>query len=105
MEQPNFSYLNSFSGGDQVFEKKILDIIKMEYPNERDTYLDNIAVNNFGLAANNVHKLRHKISLLGLEKSHVLASQHELNLIKGNNTLHENFNDILNTMARFLNEI
>jgi hypothetical protein len=42
MEQPNFSYLNSFSG-ETKFWKKILDIIKMEYPNERDTYLDNIA--------------------------------------------------------------
>ena len=103
MERPNFSYLSSFSGGDKVFEEKILDIIKMEYPNERETYLSNIAINNFDLAANNVHKLRHKISLLGLEKSHELASQHELNLSKGNNTLHKNFNDILNTMARFLN--
>jgi hypothetical protein len=42
MEQP---YLKQLFRGDQVL-KKILDIIKMEYPNERDTYLDNIAVNN-----------------------------------------------------------
>jgi hypothetical protein len=105
MEKPNFSYLRSFSGGDKVFEEKILNVIKTEYPNERDTYLNNIETNNFDLAANNVHKIRHKISLLGLEKSHELASQHELNLIKGHNTLHENFTDILNTMSRFLDEL
>jgi hypothetical protein len=52
MEQPNFFLPKQLFRGDQVL-KKILDIIKMEYPNERDTYLDNIAVNNFGLAANN----------------------------------------------------
>jgi hypothetical protein len=51
-----------------------------------------------------VHKLKHKISLLGLEESYELASQHELNLVEGNNNLHENF-EILNTMERFLNEL
>jgi hypothetical protein len=61
-------------------------------------------VNKFDLAANNVHKLKHKISLLGLEESYELASQHELNLVEGNNNLHENF-EILNTMERFLNEL
>lgn len=105
MEEPNFSYLNSFSAGDKVFEDKILKVIKTEFPEERDTYLNNIAITNFDLAANNVHKLKHKISILGLEKSYELASKHELNLIEGNNTLHENFNEILNTMTRFLNEL
>jgi hypothetical protein len=46
MERPNFSYLSSFSGGDKVFEEKILNVIKTEYPNERDTYLNNIEANN-----------------------------------------------------------
>ena len=105
MEEPNFSYLNSFTGGDKAFEEKILAIIKTEFPEERDIYLNNIVVNKFDLAANNVHKLKHKISLLGLEESYELASQHELNLAEGNNNLHENFTEILNTMARFLNEL
>ena len=105
MEEPNFSYLNSFTGGDKAFEEKILAIIKTEFPEERDIYLNNIVVNKFDLAANNVHKLKHKISLLGLEESYELASQHELNLVEGNNNLHENFTDILNTMERFLNEL
>jgi hypothetical protein len=105
MEEPNFSYLNSFTGGDKAFEGKILAIIKTEFPEERDIYLNNIVINKFDLAANNVHKLKHKISLLGLEESYELASQHELNLVEGNNNLHENFTEILNTMARFLNEL
>lgn len=105
MEEPNFSYLNSFTGGDKAFEEKILTVIKTEFPEERDIYLNNIVANKFDLAANNVHKLKHKISLLGLDESYRLASQHELNLIEGNNNLHENFTQILNTMTRFLNEL
>jgi HPt (histidine-containing phosphotransfer) domain-containing protein len=57
------------------------------------------------LASNNVHKLKHKISLLGLEESYALANQHELNLKEGNNTLHNNFSAILDTMAQFLDEV
>jgi hypothetical protein len=90
-----FSYLNSFTGGDKAFEGKILAIIKTDSL-KKDIYLNNIVVNKFDLAANNVHKLKHKISLLGLEESYELASQHELNLVEGNNNLHENFTEILN---------
>jgi hypothetical protein len=102
MEEPNFSYLNSFTGGDKAFEGNTCNYKR--FPEERDIYLNNIVVNKFDLAANNVHKLKHKISLLGLEESYELASQHELNLVEGNNNLHENFTEILNTMARFLND-
>jgi hypothetical protein len=105
MEEPNFSYLNSFTAGDKAFEEKILTLIKKEFPIERDIYLNNIVIYKFNVAATNVHKLKHKISLLGLKESYVLASQHELNLIDGNNDLHENFTEILNTMAHFLNEL
>jgi hypothetical protein len=105
MEEPNFSYLNSFTGGDKAFEEKILTVLKKEFPEERDVYLKNIQTKNFNLAAKNVHKIKHKISLLGLEVSYVLANQHELNLNEDNNNLDEKFNEILETMTRFLNEL
>lgn len=105
MEKPNFSYLNSFSGGDKAFEKKILQVIKIEFPEERDVYLDNVQQANFQFAANNVHKLKHKISLLGLEKSYEIATKHELNLIDGNTSLLDDFNEIIVVMTRFLDEL
>lgn len=105
MEQPNYSYLNSFTGGDKEFEKKILAVIKSEFPSERATYDGNIDSKIFDLAANNVHKLKHKISLLGLEESYAVANQHELNLKEENNTLHDNFSAILDTMAGFLDKV
>ena len=105
MEQPNFSYINSLCGDDEVFKQKLLDIIKMEYPEERDIYLKNSAAKNLKEAANNVHKLKHKISILGLEKSYDIASQFEKNLIEGNESLQEEFNEVLNIITRFLNEL
>jgi hypothetical protein len=64
-------------------------------------YDGNIDSKIFDLASNNVHKLKHKISLLGLEESYALANQHELNLKEGNNTLHNNFSAILTLWRNF----
>ncbi|PXY39197.1 histidine kinase [Flavobacterium cheongpyeongense] len=105
MEEPNFSYISQLSGGDKVFEEKIFKVLKMEFPDEKETYLTNIAKTNFDLASHNVHKIKHKISLLGLEKSYELASAHEINLGDGNAVLHESFNEILNTMTQFFDKI
>jgi HPt (histidine-containing phosphotransfer) domain-containing protein len=104
MEQPNFSYINSLSGGDKAFEAKIMDIIKNEYPQERDIYLKNIAAKNFKEAAENVHKLKHKISILGLENSYKVASQFENNLKDNNDSLKNAFDEILTAITFFLNE-
>jgi HPt (histidine-containing phosphotransfer) domain-containing protein len=105
MEQPNFSYINSLSGGDKAFEAKIMDIIKNEYPQERDIYLKNIAAKNFKEAAENVHKLKHKISILGLEKSYEVASQFENNLKENKDILKEDFSEILSSITRFLKKL
>lgn len=105
MEKPNFSYINSFTGGNKEFEKKVLLIIKNEFPDERATYTANIDSNQFAVAANNVHKIKHKVSLLGLEKSYELATKHELNLLEGNNSLHDKFEAIMQTMAQFLDDL
>ena len=105
MEQPNFTYISQLSGGDKVFEEKIFKVLKMEFPGERETYLNNIVKANFDLASHSVHKIKHKISLLGLMKSYELASEHEINLSEGNAMLHDNFNEILNTMTQFFDKI
>ena len=105
MEQPNFSYINSLCGDDEIFKQKLLDIIKMEYPEERDIYLKNSAAKNFKEAANNVHKLKHKISILGLEKSYEIAVAFEENLLEGNTNLNDQFESILNTITNYLQQL
>jgi len=74
LEQPNFTYINSLSRGDKAFEAKLVAVIKAEFPVEKATYLRNIEDKNYKEAAENVHKLKHKISILGLEKSYEMKT-------------------------------
>lgn len=105
MEQPNLSYINSMSGGDERFEEKLIMIIKDEFPIEKKDYYHNYKSNNFKLAAGNVHKLKHKISILGLEKSYGIAVAFENNLLEGNADLNEEFKSILNTITNYLQQL
>ena len=68
MEQPNLSYIDSLSGGDKDFKQKLIDIIKKEYPEEKDIYLTNIKKGNYKQEASNVHKLKHHLLLLQIYK-------------------------------------
>ena len=105
IEQPNLSYIHSMSGGDKAFEQKLIDIVKGEFPKEKKVYFKNIAAKNYKLAAENVHKFKHKISILGLEKSYEVALAFENNLLEGSTKLQEEFESILITMTNFLQEL
>ncbi|MFK2821131.1 Hpt domain-containing protein [Flavobacteriaceae sp. LMIT009] len=105
MEQPNLSYIYGMSGGDETFEKKIIDIIKKELPQEKDVYYLNIQANNYKEAAKNVHKLKHKISILGLVSGYEVAVNFENNLEIGRRDGQEEFEAILVNMTNFLDNL
>lgn len=105
MEQPNLSYIKSMSGGDLAFEQKLISIIKMEFPLEKEEYYTNIKSKKFKLAASNVHKLKHKISILGLEKSYEIAVAFENNLLEGDTNLDQEFESILNNISNYLKKL
>jgi HPt (histidine-containing phosphotransfer) domain-containing protein len=105
MEQPNKSYIHSLSGGDIVFEQKLIDIIKNEFPTEKEVYFNNMAEKKYKLAADNVHKLKHKISILGLEKSYETAVAFENNLLEGSIELKTEFESILTTITNYLQDL
>ena len=105
MEQPNLSYINSMSGGDSAFEQKLIDIIKGEFPVEKDVYFKNITAENYKLTAENVHKLKHKISILGLEKSYETAVAFENNLLEGSTKLQDEFESILTIITNYLKKL
>lgn len=105
MENPNLSYIYSMSGGDKVFEQKLIDIIKAEFPGEKQVYFDNIRAENYKLVADNVHKLKHKISILGLEKSYEIAVIFENNLLEGSTTLRDEFESILTIITNYLHQL
>tara|TARA_R110001632_G_scaffold64960_2_gene154200 strand:+ start:857 stop:1174 length:318 start_codon:yes stop_codon:yes gene_type:complete len=105
MEYPNLSYIHSMSGEDKIFEQKLIDIIKEEFPEEKKNYLDNITAKNYKLTAENVHKLKHKISILGLEKSYEIAVAFENNLLEDNTTLQNEFESILTIITNYLHKL
>lgn len=105
MEQPNKSYIHSLSEGDKAFEKKLIDIIQKEFPQEKKTYYDSITVGDYKKTAEIVHKLKHKISILGLERGYEIAVAFENNLLEGNTALQDEFEAILTAITNYLQQL
>ena len=105
MEQPNKSYIDSLCQGDKDFEKQLIDIIQKEFPEEKKIYYDSKTVQDFKKTAEIVHKLKHKISILGLEKSYEDAGAFEKNLLDGNNKLQNKFESTLTNITNYLNQL
>ena len=102
MEKPNLSYIESMSGGDKAFEQKLIEIIKLEFPQEKQVYFNNSIAEDFKATAENVHKLKHKISILGLVNSYELAANYENNLIDNSTNGKDEFESILQLITDFL---
>ncbi len=93
------------SGGDTGFEQKLINIIKTEFPEEQRTYQTCISNKDYKATSEIVHKLKHKISILGLEKSYQVAAKYELKLLDGQLELKDEFELILATITNYLQEI
>ncbi len=105
MEQPNLSYIESMSGGDKAFEQKLISIIKSEFTEEKQTYVNAISNKDYKATAEIVHKLKHKISILGLVKSYEIAAAYESNLLEGRIELKDNFDAILTFISNHLKKL
>ena len=105
MEQPNKFYIESISDGDSDFEKKLIEIIKKEFPEEKKTYNNNVSRRKNKLTAENVHKLKHKISIFGLEEGYRTAVEFENNLREGSYELKDEFEAILLTITNYLQKL
>ena len=105
MEIPNMNYINDLSGNDLVFKDSFVKVLQDEFPIEKMEYLDNINNNNTEAASQNVHKLKHKMNILGLEESYKMAVIFEEELRLGNNRLKHDFMEILNTIEDYLKTI
>lgn len=102
MEQPNLEYILEISGGIPAFKDKLVAIIQAEFPDELQAYLDFRDAQDWNSAAASVHKIKHKISILGLLDGHALASQHEQRIKQADLELDAQFVQILEQMAAFI---
>ena len=99
------SYIKSLSGGEIEFEEKLIKIIKSEFPNEKSIYYEHLKEKNYIKAADDVHKLKHKISILGLEKSYNIAADYENDLRENSLKLKDDFEKILQIITEYLSTL
>ncbi|MEK6152188.1 Hpt domain-containing protein [Flavobacteriaceae bacterium 3-367] len=104
-EKPNLDYIKQLAGDDSAFEKKFINILKEEFPQEKAEYLGNIKNNLPREAALNVHKLKHKFNVLGLTKSYRFAVDYEESLRMADTSLQWEFLEILDIIENYVKNI
>lgn len=104
MEQPNLLYIKNISENDIDFENTLLDVLKSEFLDEQAAFKNNFSENKLKEASLIVHKLKHKIGLLGLEKGYEIATLFENQLKNNDIKLHEKFLEILDKIHVFLSK-
>jgi len=102
MEQPNLKYIDELAGSDKGFKRSIILILKKELAKETESYKTLMASQNYGATSELVHKLKHKISVLGLDKSYYIAENFESGLKKNDVALQADFERILGIMHKFV---
>ncbi|MEM6719875.1 MAG: Hpt domain-containing protein [Bacteroidota bacterium] len=102
MEQPNLTYVEQLARGDENIRQTLIDVIKTEFPEEKKEYYESLDKKDYKKIEENVHKLKHKISILGLEKSYELANTYEHNLREHKMDGEADFEKILNTISAYI---
>ena len=105
MEQPNLTYVNQLARGDSVIKQTLIDVIKTEFPEEKKDYYDSFEKKDYKKIEENVHRIKHKISILGLEESYELANTYEHNLREKNMTGFQDFDQILTAISTYIKTI
>ncbi len=105
LETPNLSYIKELADGDIEFEANLISILKKELPKEKEAFIESVREKNYQNSAEHVHKIKHKISILGLEKSYDFAISFEEELKNGNPKRYDTFLSILQSMEEFLMKI
>ena len=101
-ETPNLIYIKDLAAGSEAFEQKLIGIVKREFPDEKDEFLKNYTSKAYTKAAENVHKLKHKIGMFGFEEEYQTAIDFEEELKSGNTSLYPKFIIILESITHFL---
>jgi hypothetical protein len=105
MEQPNLDYINELGFGDKVFVSKLIGVIKEELPQEMALYHKNFNNSHFVKAAESVHKLKHKLGILGIVDGYNMAIAYEEELKTGKSLLKSEFDTLVEACNHFINDL
>lgn len=105
MEAPNLDYIAKLAANDEKIKQKLIDILQFELPTEIDAYFANIKANDLQQAGSLVHKIKHKIAILGLEEKYSIAEKYEIHLYENKRELQTEFEDTLALILNFINSL
>jgi len=104
-EVPNLNYIDQLANGDLAIKKRLIDVIQSEFPEEVKQYRVSINSKNWQDAAALVHKIKHKIGVVGLEKTYEFAKLYEDQLKQNEHKYQSDFEQSLLKIELFLKEI
>lgn len=104
-ETPNLNYIDQLARGDEAIKNELITVIKSEFPEEKKEYFESLKNKEFKKIEENVHKLKHKISILGLEKSYKIANQFEHNLREHSLEKQQDFDKIMTAISNYIETI
>lgn len=104
-EIPNLEYINKLAKEDENVKNKLIASLKTEFSSDVINYEKSIQNLNFFESSECVHKLKNKISILGLDKSYFIAENFEKDLTNENLHLQKKFEQILKIIKYFLKNL
>jgi len=104
-QQPNLNYIDELSGDDADFKNKFISVLKEEIPVEKKEYLDFLDQNKYSETAECVHKLKHKLNILGLTEDYKLAVSYEEELKENNASKKDVFLTILTKIETYIDNL
>ena len=105
MEKPNLKKIELIAGDSLEFKEQLIAIIKEELPIEINLYKNHLVDNEYLKCAEDVHKLKHKISILNLDAGYELAISYENELRAGAPKSAVLFDETLNAMINFVEKL
>ena len=105
MEQPNLSYINSIAKGNNDFMDEFVVMISDELNTDIKEYYNYLEKEDLKKTKVYVHRIKHKMSILSLEKSYEITNNYENNLRDKNFDGQEYFESMLPIMVNFLNSL
>ena len=77
METPNHLYVKQLSNGDEKFANYLVEVMRTELTEDVGLYKNAMKRKDYLDAKSHVHRIKHKMGLLGLEKSYEKANNFE----------------------------
>lgn len=105
MEKPNLTYVDALSRGDELVKNNLIEIIKSEFFTEKSAYYKSLKNKDFQEIEASVHKIKHKISILGFVKRYHLANDYEHNLREHHLNGAKEFEKTLTAISEYLKTI